>query len=159
MGRNVTDFSKLEQDKQIKEYQKFVKSVYIILGIGTIFYYVIPFAAGYYFTPNSAVFSKIIIPMLLINVNTIYSFLSCFLNSGKYGFKIIVPLAVAAYFIPATMIFYGPRMSLFAIIYFILGLFGEWAGRLFAMRKAKRKAPIGFNKHIKQSSPKKKSNK
>ena len=156
MARNITDFSGLEKNKEVELYRKNIKILYIFLGIATIFFYFIPFITGYAYGANSDLWKKVIIPMLLVNINTLYIFLACFIHSSKCGFKAMTPIALAVFYVPSTFIFYGPQMAAFAIIYLVIGLFGELAGRLFMLRSKSKKAPIGLNRNVKPASKGKK---
>lgn len=141
---NLSDYNKMN-NKEKEEYEGSIKKLYLIMGIGTIFFYVIPFAAMF-----AGRWYVIILQMMTININTLYAFMACFLHSRKYGFKIWVPAAIAIFYIPTIMIFYGGdfRMIIIALMYFVLGIFGELTGYLFIRRKKNKKQPIGLNKLV-----------
>lgn len=141
---NLSDYNKMS-NKEKEEYEGSIKKLYAILGVGTIFFYVIPFAAMF-----TGKWYVIILQMMTINVNTIYAFLAGFFHSRKYNFKIWVPIAVSLFFVPTIMIYYGGdyRMILIAAVYFVLGIFGEFTGYLFIRRRKNKKQPVGLNKLV-----------
>ncbi len=144
MGKILTDYTNLS-DKDKKEYMQSIKKLYIILGLATIFFYVIPFVILF-----MGDWGKVLFPMLLINVNTIFAFMACFLHSRKHDFSILVPSAIAIFFIPTVVIFLRDyHYVIFALMYFVLGLFGEFTGHLFLRRKKSKRQPLGLNKLVK----------
>lgn len=74
---NLSDYNKMS-NKEKEEYEGSIKKLYAILGVGTIFFYVIPFAAMF-----TGKWYVIILQMMTINVNTIYAFLAGFFHSRK----------------------------------------------------------------------------
>lgn len=137
----LTNYNNLS-DKEKKKYEKSLKAMYIILGIATIFFYVLPFLCIF-----TGKLSEIFTAMLLINVNTIFVFIACLMHSRKYDFNVMPPLALAIFYMPTVIIFYGDlRFIMFCIIYFVLGLFGEFTGHLFVKRKKSNKQPFGLNR-------------
>ena len=142
---NLSDYNKMS-NKEKEEYEASIKKLYVILGVGTIFFYIIPYA-----TMFTGALINVIMPMLVYNVNTLYAFMACFLHARKHNFKIWVPSAIALFFVP-TIVIYGDRiyggdyrMIFMAGVYFVLGIFGEFTGYLFIRRKNSKKQPLGLN--------------
>lgn len=147
---NISDYNKMN-NKEREEYEGSIKKLYVILGVGTIFFYIIPYAALF-----AGKWSKIIMLMLVPNVNTIYAFISCFFHARKYNFKIWVPGAIALFFVPTIVIYFGGdfRMIIMAVMYFVLGVFGELTGYLFIRRKNSKKQPLGLNRLVNEKQNK-----
>lgn len=143
---NLSEYNKMGS-KEKEEYEAGIKKLYIILGVGTIFFYIIPYLALF-----TGTWIKIIMQMLVVMINPIYVFMSCFFHTRKHNFKIWVPGAIALFFVPTIMIYFGGdyRMLLIAFMYFVLGIFGELTGYLFIRRKKNKKQPIGLNRLVNQ---------
>ncbi|MBQ3583236.1 MAG: hypothetical protein IJA27_00820 [Lachnospiraceae bacterium] len=143
MGKILVDYNNLS-DKEKKEYQNEVKQLYITLGIATLLFYVVPFLLMFL-----GELGTLIMYATIINVYTVFSFMAGFMHSRKYDFHIIVPAAVSIFFIPTIMIFYR-NLSLIglALLYFVLGLFGEFTGHLLLKRKKNKRQPLGLNRLI-----------
>lgn len=151
MTKLLTNYNNLS-DKEKKEYEKQLKQLYIILGIATILFYILPFILIYF----GGEIGKLILYLSIINVFTVFCFLAGFMHARKYDFQIIVPSAVAIYFAPTVMILYK-NLSLIglALLYFMLGLFGEFSGHLMLKRKKNKRQPIGLNRLLGGNSGKK----
>lgn len=144
MGKILADYNNLS-DKEKKEYEKSMKQLYITLGIATVLFYVLPYILIYF----GGKIGELVLYLTIINVFTVFSFLAGFMHARKYDFQIIVPAAVAIFFVPTVVILYK-NFSLIglAVLYFMLGLFGEFAGHLMLKRKKNKKQPIGLNRII-----------
>lgn len=144
MGKLLTDYNSLS-DKEKKEYEKSIKQLYITLGIATVLFYVLPYILIYF----GGKVGEFILYLTIINVFTVFSFLAGFMHGRKYDFQIIIPASIAIFFIPTVLILYN-NLSLIglALLYFMLGLFGEYAGHLMLKRKKNKKQPIGLNRII-----------
>lgn len=142
MAKLLTNYNNLS-DKEKKEYEKQIKQLYVILGIATVLFYVLPFIFLFF----GGKVGQMFLYLSIINVFTVFSFLAGFMHARKYDFQMIVPSAVAIYFIPTAMILYR-NLSLIglALLYFMLGLFGEFTGHLLLKRKKNKKQPIGLNR-------------
>lgn len=152
MARLLTDYSKLD-NKEKKEYEASLKLLYILLGIATVLFYVLPVLFG--MLPQEI--RSTIIYLTMVNVYTAYSFIAGMVHARKHGFGIFVPISIAIFFIPTVMIFYGDmRLSFLAVLYFVLGMFGEFTGYLIIRRKKSTRQPIGLNRLV-NGKPAKKS--
>lgn len=151
MTKLLTNYNNLS-DKEKKEYEKQLKQLYIILGIATVLFYVLPFILIYF----GGKIGGILLYLTIINVFTVFSFLAGFMHARKYDFQLIIPSAVAIYFLPTVMILYK-NLSLIglALLYFMLGLFGEFAGHLMLKRRRNKRQPIGLNRLLGGNSGKK----
>ena len=56
--------------------------------------------------------------------NSLYSLISSFIMTKKYGFHILVIFLIAILFAPTMIIFYNSSALIFIIVYFILALIG-----------------------------------
>lgn len=147
---NLSEYNKMS-NKDKEEYEAGIKKLYIILGVGTIFFYIIPYISMF-----TGIWINIIMPMLVVGFNPIYAFISCFFHARKHNFKIWVPSAIALYFVPTIIIYFKDyRFILMAVMYFVIGIFGELTGYLFIRRKKNKKQPIGLNRLVNQRENKK----
>lgn len=148
---NLSEYNKMN-NKEKEEYEAGIKKLYIILGVGTIFFYIIPYISMF-----TGIWINIIMLMLVVGVNPIYVFIACLFHSRKHSFKIWVPGAIALYFVPTIMIYFEGdyRFILMALMYFVIGIFGELTGYLFIRRKKNKKQPIGLNRLVNQRENKK----
>lgn len=143
MAKLLVNYEKLNENEK-KEYEASLKMLYVLLGIATVLYYVLPF-----------VFSMIrelgtlLIYLTIMNVYTAFCFIAGMIHAKKFGFGIFVPVAISIYFVPTTLIFYhNVSLSGWAVLYFVLCLFGELTGMLMLKRKKSRRQPIGLNRLI-----------
>ena len=159
MAKNINDFNKLN-DKEKQEYEASIRQFYKILIVATFFFYLIPFIIILACGKNGKV-AALILEFLLFNIFTLFSFIANFLHSKIHGFKIMVPLGISIYFIPVAFIYYTPVVISYALMYFILGMFGQLTGFLMLRRKKSKRQPLGLNNLVnkKVSKPKKKSKK
>lgn len=146
----LTNYSNLS-DKDKKKFEQSIKAMYRILGLAVIFFYVLPFACM--FTGNLA---QVLVPMILLNINTIFVFIACLIHSKKYNFSVLIPVALAIFYIPTVIILYRDfHYMMFAAIYLVLGLFGEFTGYLFLKRKYNKRQPFGLNRLVNGKKEKK----
>lgn len=155
MGKILTDYNNLN-DKEKKEYEKSIKQLYITLGIATVLFYVLPYILLFF----GGKVGQLLLYLTIINVFTVFSFLAGFMHARKYDFQIIVPAAISIFFIPTVVILYK-NLSLIglALLYFLLGLFGEFSGHLMLKRKKNKRQPIGLNRVINGKRSKKEKKK
>lgn len=148
---NLSEYNKMS-NKDKEEYEAGIKKLYVILGVGTIFFYIIPYISMF-----TGIWINIIMLMLVVGVNPIYVFIACLFHSRKHSFKIWVPASIALYFVPTIMIYFEGdyRFILMALMYFVIGIFGELTGYLFIRRKKNKKQPIGLNRLVNQRENKK----
>ena len=68
--------------------------------------------------------------MLILLLATPLICFACALVYGiKHGFNIVFPIVVALLFIPAIFIFYNKTAWVYAVIYFVIPLVGNFVGR------------------------------
>lgn len=130
MNKNINEYSKMENGKAQEALKRSLNHLYIVLGVGVLCYYVLPFLCGFYFNGNRDIFNYI-----LLYINTVYSFGSCYIHAVKNGFKWYVPVAVGLFFVPSCMAFGYISISLMSLVYLVLGLFGSFTGFLMYRRK------------------------
>lgn len=133
MNKNINEYSKMENGKAEKAAQKSLNNLYAVLMAGILCYYILPFLCGLYLGGNKYVFNYI-----FLYINTVYSFVSCYIHAVKNGFKWYVPAAVGLFFVPSCIAFHYIAMSLMALVYVVLGLFGSFTGYLMYRRKNKK---------------------
>ncbi|MDE5780831.1 MAG: hypothetical protein K2I03_05055 [Lachnospiraceae bacterium] len=130
MNKNISEYSRMEHGKAEAAAQKALNHLYIVLIIGILCYYIMPFLCGLYLGGNKDVFNYI-----LLYINTVYSFGSCYIHAVKNGFKWYVPVAVGLFFVPSCMAFGYISVSLMGLVYVVLGMFGSFTGFLMYRRK------------------------
>jgi|GEM_PF-4398686 len=129
---------------------KLIKHLYIILGVMTVFYYVIPCVVGAVFggTEEGA---KVVpgVLILVLYMTAFVAFMVCLVNTGTYKVSWWMPILIALFFIPSAVIFYcpllGSSMILFSLVFAAFGYFGELTGWLFKRRRNSRRQPVGLN--------------
>lgn len=150
MGKMLTNFNNLNDDKVAKAYRASMKQLYWILGVATLLYYVIPYILLLFQNRNPAVYGY-----LIVDFFTLFAFISCFMHSKNHGVVWYVPIMIGTFFLPTVMIFnYDFRYAIFSIVYIVIGFFGCFTGYLFLRRKKKKKAPIGLNFAMRRSNKK-----
>ena len=143
MAKNLADYNKLN-NKEKKEYEDSIKKMYVIMGVATVFFYIIPFLIVL-----TGELAKAFLPMMLFMVNPLFVYMSCFLHSRRFKFNILIPAALGIFFVPTALIFYRDyRFALFGFVYLVLGLFGEFTGHLFILRKKSKRQPFGLNRLV-----------
>src|SRR5574344_440459 len=98
MAKNLTDYNKLD-DKEKQEYEASIKQFYKILITATFIFYVFPFIVVASCGKQEKL-ALLILEFLLYNIFTLFSFMANFLHAKNHGFKIIVPIGIAVFFIP-----------------------------------------------------------
>lgn len=136
------DYSGMSE-KEKKEYELSLKYLYTALGFGILLYYILPYIMlG--FGGNTG---KTLYGISFMSIYPVFIFIASFLHARKFGFKVIIPSVLAIFFIPTSFIFYGDASLLpFAIVFFIMGLFGEFSGYLLLRRSKSKRQPIGLNR-------------
>lgn len=115
----------IDTTEPIKRQKKFLKRLYIFLGIGCIVYYVFPFILYLSFaTEEGQEAYKQIMSMVLMGVNPLYVFIASYSTSRYADKKSIVPFIYSAYFIPSAMMLLGPTALVYVIMYIAIGYFG-----------------------------------
>ncbi len=149
MGKMLTDYSNLHENKEMKEYAASMKHLYWVLGVAVVFYYVIP----YIFMLAFGQLPASLYGFLVVDVFSFFVFIACFLFSRKHGVIWYVPIMTALLYLPTVIIFNCAwQYAVFTIVYVVLGYFGCLAGYLFLRRKKNRKAPIGVNYAVRRSN-------
>lgn len=133
MNKNINEYSRMDNGKSEAAAQRALNHLYVILIIGILCYYIMPFLCGFYLGGNKDVFNYI-----LLYVNTVYSFGSCYIHAVKNGFKWYVPVAVGLFFVPSCIAFRYVSMSLMGLVYVVLGFFGSFTGFLMYRRKNRK---------------------
>lgn len=131
-GATINEYTKMKtENEDIKQaMQKSMNHLYIVLMFGVLCYYLMPFMCGLYYNGNSDIYIYI-----LLYVNTVYSFVACYFHSVKNGFKWYLPVAVGLFFVPSCLTFGYASISLMALLYFLLGMFGEFSGNIVYRKK------------------------
>ena len=142
MSKYFVNYQELN-DKEKQEYNLMIKQLYTMLAFATLLYYGLPFALGFL----GEKLGGGILVVSLMSVFPVYVFACRMINSAKYGTSVVVPLALGIFFIPTALIFYGnPAMAAFGLVYFIMGMFGEFTGFLFKLRKKSKRGLFGIGK-------------
>lgn len=131
--KEVISIKKVEE-----QHKKYLKQLYILLGIGCVLYYMLPFVFGIAVKGDQALWTKTMI-MVLVGVYPLYTFMSCFVNTRFYGFKWFVPVLLGLYFVPAAMIFFGSTALLYTVVYIVIGYFGSLGAAMTVKRIEKQK--------------------
>lgn len=144
-----SDYNSLT-DKEKKLYEQAVKYLYTTMIIAVFMFYIMPFALGF-----GGKIGYAILELSYISIYPVFVFGAGFLYCKKFGFHILIPAALAIFFLPTTFIFFGDLRGLpFVFAFFIFGLFGELTGYLFNKRAKSKRQPIGLNRLVKSVEPK-----
>jgi len=133
MNKNIKDYQNMENGKAQEAAKKSLNQLYVVLMVGILCYYIMPFLCGFYFSGNKDIYNYI-----FLYINTVYSFASCYIHSLKNGFVWYVPVAVGLFFVPSCISFGYISISLMALVYLVLGLFGSFTGYLMYRKKNRK---------------------
>ena len=130
--KNINEYSKMKTGNSDakQSLQRSLNHLYIALMFGVLCYYILPFMCGLYFGGNKDIFVYI-----LLYINTVYSFGACYFHAIKNGVKWYMPVAIGVFFIPSCLAFGYMSISLMALVYMVLGLFGSFSGNVVYRRK------------------------
>lgn len=134
MSKNLSEYNRMDKSKEEEFNKRAMNSMYMILAIGVMCYYIMPMLIGLYLKGNGDVYNYV-----FLYVNTVYCFGACYIHSIKFGFRWYMPLAVGLFFIPSCLAFGYVSISLLALVYTALGYFGEVGGYVMFRRKKNRR--------------------
>lgn len=141
------DYSTMSE-KERKEYELSLKYLYTAMAFGILFYYVMP----YILLGFGGEVGKTLYGYSFMSIYPVFIFVASFLHARKFGFQVIIPAALAIFFLPTSFIFYrNAGLVPFAFFFFIMGLFGELSGFLLLRRSKSKKQPLGLNKLVKMA--------
>ena len=144
------------KEVELKE-KRFYKQLYIILGVGCVLYYMIPFMFNISYADNLELW-EYVMRMLLIGVYPFYTFIACFLNTRSHGFRWYIAIMLGVYFAPAAVIMFGYTALPYVPVYIVFGYFGSLSA-LMLMKKIERiKNKSNKEKNGNEQSKQKKSN-
>ena len=123
------------KDAELKE-KKFYTQLYTILGIGCVLYYLVPFIFNVSYADNLELW-QYVMRMLLIGVYPFYTFISCFVNTRRHGFRWYMPIILGVYFAPAAMLMFGYTAMPYVLVYIVFGYFGSLSA-VMLMKKIER---------------------
>lgn len=145
MANLLTNYNNLS-DKEKKEYEASVKQLYITMAVAIFLYYLLPFILPFFGETG-----RLINMFAFFGVYPVFVFIASFLHAKKYDFQILIPSALSIFYLPTVVIFYdGDKITiLFAVVFFVMGLFGEFTGHLMLKRSKSKRQPIGLNTLLK----------
>lgn len=120
--------------KEEEELRKFLRQIYILLGLGCILYYLFPFLFIMMGIGQNKEAWTGVMSILLMGVYPFYPFIACFINTRYHGFRWFLPIIFGGYFVPAAMIYLGATALPYAIVYIALGYFGCLGGWMMVRR-------------------------
>lgn len=142
MAKYFVDYNSLDK-KEKQEYDKNLRRLFIMMGIATFLFYVLPFILN-----ANGNLGKAILMLSLIIVFPIYVFGCGMIDAAKTGGGYAIPLLLGLFFVPTSLIMYGPAWAVLGVMYFAMGMFGELTGYLFKRRKKNKRQPIGLNRFL-----------
>lgn len=133
-GKKQTISVKKEEEQQIK----FMKKIYLFLGIGCVLYYVFPYVLWIAFAGKENAFGTIM-QVMLVGVYPFYPFIACFISTRYHGFKWFLPVMFGGYYLPAALILLGIGAAPYALVYVAFGYFGCLGGFMTVRRIERQK--------------------
>ena len=141
MGKNINEYNRMDKNKEKEFAQRAMNSMYFILALGVLCYYMLPMLIGLYLDGNGDVFYYV-----FMYINTVYCFGSCYIHASKFGFRWYMALAVGLFFVPSCIAFGYTSVMLLGLVYVALGFFGELGGYATFRRKVKNASRFYRNK-------------
>lgn len=134
MGKNIKEYNRMDKNKEKEFAQRAMNSMYFIMALGVMCYYILPMLNVLYLNGNADVFTYV-----MMYVNTVYCFGACYIHSAKFGFRWYMPFAVGLFFVPSCLVFRYMSMIVLGLVYAALGFFGEVGGYAMYRRKYKKR--------------------
>lgn len=146
----------IDTREPIIKQKKFLKRLYIFLGIGCLVYYVFPFIIYLAFATEETLEEYTqIMRMVLMGMNPLYVFMASFSTCGYADKKALVPLIYAAYYVPGALVLLGPTSLIYSVMYVGIGYFGMISHQLTINRVKKSKKKRYMKENGKKQETKK----
>lgn len=149
MGKSINEYTKMSSNKKEELNKKSINGLYVILGIGVLLFYLIPLLIGIYIGAEKDVYNY-----SFIYINTVYCFVACYVHAFKYGFRWYAPVSIGLFFIPSCLVFRYLSIAPLALVYAVLGFFGDFTGYLMYRHKIHKLVPLGMGRSKKHKNKK-----